>query len=74
MSTSNVQHFGEIDVKILPFIQKAVQRYASDVSPYDLFRSGYCRVEPLSIVYEVMRKWDKVFPLYTTGGDNESIE
>jgi BMFP domain-containing protein YqiC len=72
MSTSNVQHFDDIDVKILPTMLKAVQRYASDVCPYDRFKSGYCRVEPLSIVYEVMRKWDKVFPLYTDGGDNDN--
>jgi hypothetical protein len=66
MSTSNVQHFGNIDVKILPFLLKAVQRYASVVYPNDHQRIDYCRVEPLSIVYEVMRKWDKVFPLYTS--------
>ncbi len=60
-STSNVQHFDEIDVKILPFMLKAVQRYASVVHPNDHQRVDYYRVEPLSIVYEVMRKWDKVF-------------
>ena len=74
MSTSNVQHFDGIDAKILPFMLNAVQTYASPVYPYDHFRSGYCRVEPLSIVYEVMRKWDKVFPLYTDRGNNGSIE
>jgi hypothetical protein len=74
MSTSNVQHFDEIDVKILPFMLKAVQTYASVVPhTYDRHRAGYCRVEPLSIVYEVMRKWDKVFPLYTDGGNDGSI-
>ena len=65
MSTSNVQHFDGIDVKILPFMLRAVQTYASEEYPYDCERVDYCRVEPLSIVYEVMRKWDKVFPLYT---------
>ena len=74
-STSNVQYFDGIDVNLLPFMLKAVQRYASVVyHPFDRYRPGYCRVEPLSIVYEVMRKWDKVFPLYTDGGDNDSIE
>jgi hypothetical protein len=58
MPTSNVQYFDEIDVKILPFMLKAVQRYAIAIHPYD-------SVKALSIVYEVMRKWDKVFPLYT---------
>ncbi|KAL7451930.1 hypothetical protein ACHAWC_003684 [Mediolabrus comicus] len=70
-STSNVQHFDDVDVKILPSMLKAAQRYASVVHPYDRFLPGFCRVEPLSIVYEVMRKWDKVFPLYTDGADND---
>ena len=74
MSTSNVQHFDDIDVKLLPSILEAVPRYASVVHPTDHHRACYCRVEPLSIVYEVMRKWDKVFPLYTDGGNNGSIE
>jgi hypothetical protein len=66
MSTSNVQHFDGIDVKILPFMLKAVQTYASVEHPDDRFLLGYFRVKALSIVYEVMRKWDKVFPLYTS--------
>ena len=65
-STSNVQHFDDIDIKILPFMVKAVQRYAIEIQLYG-------SVKPLSIVYEVMRKWDKVFPLYTDGGNNDSI-
>ncbi|KAL7450641.1 hypothetical protein ACHAWC_002523 [Mediolabrus comicus] len=58
ISTSNVQHFDEVDIKILPYMLKAVQRYAVEIHAYG-------RVKALSIVYEVMRKWDKVFPLYT---------
>ncbi len=65
MSTSNVQYFDEIDVKILPFMLKAVQRYAIAIHPYD-------SVKALSIVYEVMRKWHKVFPLYADRGNNDS--
>jgi hypothetical protein len=71
-SMSNVQYFDDIDVNLLPSILETVQRYASVVHPFDRHRAGYCRVEPLSIVYEVMRKWDKVFPLYTDGGDNDN--
>eukprot|EP00984_Skeletonema_dohrnii_P029094 scaffold19434_cov121-Skeletonema_dohrnii-CCMP3373.AAC.10 len=48
---SNVQHFSDIDVKILPNIVEAVQKYETNV--YD------SKVKPLSIVYEIMRKWDK---------------
>ncbi|KAL7457963.1 hypothetical protein ACHAWC_009974 [Mediolabrus comicus] len=74
MSTPNVHHFDDIDVNLLPSILEAVQRYAVAIDPFDRHRPGYCRVEPLSIVYEVMRKWDKVFPLYTDRGNSESIE
>ena len=52
-SMSNVQHFGGMDIKMLPNMIEAVQRYANLVS-----------VKELSIVYEVMRKWEEVFPLY----------
>ena len=65
ISTSNVKYFDGIDVKILPFMLKAVQRYAIEIHAYG-------SVKALSIVYEVMRKWDKVFPLYTDGGNNDS--
>eukprot|EP00984_Skeletonema_dohrnii_P022832 scaffold11933_cov117-Skeletonema_dohrnii-CCMP3373.AAC.4 len=57
---SNVQHFSDIDVKILPIMLEAVQTYATNV--YD------SKVNPLSIVYEIMRKWDKA--LTCTGAGN----
>lgn len=60
-SMTNVQHFNGIDVKILPHMIVAVHRY------WNL----YLPLNSLSIVYEVMRKWEKVvFPLYNLeGGD-----
>jgi hypothetical protein len=58
-SISNVQHFGDIDVKILPEIVRAVQKYAK----FQVETDGDF-VRELSIVYELMRKWEKVFPLY----------
>ena len=64
-STSNVQYFDEIDVKILPDMLKAIQRYAIEIH-------WYGSTKALSIVYEVMRKWDKVFPLYADRGNNNS--
>ncbi|KAK1739049.1 leucine-rich repeat protein [Skeletonema marinoi] len=57
---SNVQHFSDIDVKILPIMLEAVQTYATNVDD--------SKVKPLSIVYEVMRKWDKA--LTCTGAGN----
>lgn len=55
-----MKHFDKIDVKLLPHIIVAVQRYAAilEKEPED----------PSSIVYEVMREWNKVFPLYELGG------
>eukprot|EP00986_Skeletonema_menzelii_P011781 scaffold6179_cov120-Skeletonema_menzelii.AAC.1 len=50
---SNVQHFSDIDVKVLPNILQAVQNYSNNMH-------GYEKANPLSIVYEVMRRWDKV--------------
>jgi hypothetical protein len=66
-SMSNVQHFDDIDVELLPLILKTVQRYENAANA---ITSNYNRrVKALSIVYEVMRKWDKVFPLYTVEDD-----
>jgi len=51
---SNVQHFGDIDVKLLPNMLEAVQKYSND--------GGNDCVKPSSIVYEIMRFWDQVTP------------
>ncbi len=66
-SMSNVKHFDDIDVKLLPGVLGAVLWYAS----YARIVTNPLRVPPLSIVYEVMRKWDKVFPLYAVGGNKD---
>ena len=59
---SNVQYFGDIDIKLLPNMLQAVQKYS-------LFNGGnVCRANALSIVYEIMHRWDKVSPLYKTLG------
>ncbi len=60
---SNVQHFSAIDLKLLPNILQLVQKYSNDMPSF--------RHDPkvdLSIVYEIMRKWDKAFPLYKSLG------
>ena len=69
---SNVQHFGDIDVNLLPEILLAVQNYSSTPKPssihsiYDINEE----VNALSIVYEIMLKWDKAHALYETLGSN----
>jgi len=75
-SMSNVKHFGNIDVKILPNMLEAMQRYHNAASVYNahLFRSNFY-VELVSIVYETLRKWDKVMGLCKSlGAENMSID
>ncbi|KAK1739013.1 leucine-rich repeat protein [Skeletonema marinoi] len=51
---SNVQHFGDIDVKLLPNMLQTVQKqkYSND--------GGNDNVKASSIVYEIMRFWDQL--------------
>eukprot|EP00984_Skeletonema_dohrnii_P020850 scaffold10274_cov88-Skeletonema_dohrnii-CCMP3373.AAC.2 len=56
---SNVQDFGDIDVKLLPNVLEAVQKYSNR-----LIDGDEDIVKELSIVYEIMRCWDKVSSLY----------
>jgi len=56
---SNVQHFGDIDVKLLPNVLEAVQKYSISLN----YRDDDI-VKASSIVYEIMRCWDKVSSLY----------
>ncbi|KAK1739029.1 leucine-rich repeat protein [Skeletonema marinoi] len=76
-SMSNVKHFGDIDVKILPNMLEAMQRYHNAVSVYNANAHSFRRnfeVEPVSIVYETLRKWDKVMQLCKSlGAENMSI-
>jgi len=59
---SNVQHFDDIDINLLPEILAAVQRYASTpVSERQLLYRVNSEVSGLSIVYELMRKWDSIY-------------
>ena len=72
---SNVQHFDDIDLKLLPNILQAVQKYSNTTMKFSntlKYRETYDYVEALSIVYEVMRRWDKVSPLYKSLG--KSVE
>ena len=49
---SNVQHFSDIDAKLLPNVLEAVQKYSKD---------GNDRVvKAASTVYEIFRCWEKV--------------
>jgi hypothetical protein len=56
---SNVQHFDDIDLKLLPNMLESVQRYSKYAPRWQKLKVG-----ALSIVYEVMCKWEKAYPLY----------
>ena len=58
---SNLQDFHDIDTKMLPNVLEAVQHYDSEYPDDDEADHVLPRVRSLSIVYEIMRKWDKVF-------------
>ncbi len=70
---SNVTEFGDIDVKILPNMLEAVETCHDAARKYRSSPPISYYVHPLSIVYEIMRKWDKAFHLYKALGV-ESIE
>ena len=63
-SISNAQHFGDIDIKLLPNMMEAVQKYSDMLSDFEKPKHA----KALSIVYEIMQRWDKVSPLYKTLG------
>ena len=64
---SNTQYFSDIDVKLLPNMLEAIQKYGN-ITYMSLSRVFSVipekRIKSVSIVYEVMRKWDKTFNLY----------
>eukprot|EP00984_Skeletonema_dohrnii_P008163 scaffold2993_cov74-Skeletonema_dohrnii-CCMP3373.AAC.4 len=62
---TNVQDFGDIDVKLLPNILEIVQKYSRSTGG-----DTFC-VEALSIVYEIMRRWDEIYKALAILVDND---
>ena len=68
---SNVQHFDNLDINLLPEMLLAVQLYAKahgDEGKQGFFYRDSSNVNELSIYYELMRKWDKAFSIYEALG------
>jgi len=59
---TNVQDFGDIGVKLLPNILEIVQKYSRSTGG-----DNFC-VEALSIVYEIMRRWDEIYKALGNSG------
>lgn len=61
---SNVQHFDDVPVEFLPDMLGSIQQYSKyhleDTAPIQ----GNNDVKPLSLVYEIMRRWDKSLSVY----------
>ena len=62
---SNVGHFDDVPVEFLPDILKCLQQYSNyhteeDAPPQDIMND----VDPLSLVYEICRYWDKSLAVY----------
>ena len=64
---SNAQHFGDMDINLLPRLLEVVQKYSRLTGEDEDY------VKALSIVYEIMRRWDKVSPLYKPLGTSEGF-
>ncbi len=68
---SNVQHFDDIDLNLLPEVLSAVRLYANTAA-FGWFYFSDIRVPALSIVYELMRKWDKALSIYKALGNSDN--
>jgi len=62
---SNVKHFEDIPVELLPDILQSIQRYAKYHEEEDISQvRGH--VQPLSIVYELCRHWEESLAAFET--------
>lgn len=60
---SNVEHFENIHVKLLPNMLNSIQNYSNYHEDDDISQvRGH--VQPLSIVYEVCRNWEESIAVF----------
>jgi len=60
---SNVGHFEDIQVKLLPNMVHSIQKYSNYYQDDDISQAmGH--VQPLSIVYEICRNWDESLAVF----------
>ncbi|KAL9183112.1 hypothetical protein ACHAXT_004899 [Thalassiosira profunda] len=67
---SNVQHFADTPVEVLPDMLQSIQSYSRYWSS-DEWKPGknVHHVEPLSLVCEILRNWDKALSVYESLGN-----
>jgi len=61
---SNVQHFDDIPVKLLPDMLSSIQKYSKYHCKEDSPEQNEFDAHALSVVFEVMRRWDKSLSAY----------
>ena len=61
---SNVGHFDDIPVEFLPNMLSTIQQYSEYHRENSEMSQGTSDVNPLSLVYEVCRYWDKSLAVY----------
>ena len=61
---SNVGHFDDVPVELLPDMLRTIQQYSNYHVAEHTPSQGIRDVNPLSVVYEVCRHWDKSLAVY----------
>ena len=62
---SNVQHFSDVPIELLPEMLTSIQQYSEyHLGDNRLPDQDDRDVKSLSVVYEIMRKWDQAISLY----------
>ena len=69
-SNSNVLYFSDVPVEFLPDMLISIQQYSGYYTGYNAPPKHHKHAESLSVVYEVMRRWDKVISVYESLGNN----
>jgi len=61
---SNVTHFEDVPVELLPDMLKGFEYYSNYHGRHPQISPAICHAQPLSIVYEICRNWDKSLAVF----------
>ena len=62
--SSNVHHFDDVPIELLPEMLTSIQKYSNYHVGANAPPKDNRDVKTLSVVYEIMRKWDQVISVY----------
>ena len=63
-SWSNTDHFEDVPVEFLPDMLSSIQRYSNYHVSADAPRQADDDVEAVSIIYEILQRWDKSLAVF----------